>query len=339
MIGWLTNLNNASRIVSINEASRISGISAKALEKDWWVTQTLKIIFNMRYAKYFVFKGGTSLSKGWNLIDRFSEDIDISLNSEAFGINYIDKPSKTFVEQLRRAGCLFTSNELLGALKTEFINSGVSESFYSIEMKPIRQDMPDTDPQTLYINFVSLFDPNPYLPDRIKVEFSVRSLSEPNEKRIMNSLLYKYLPNENYLEEICEVSTIQPQRTLIEKILLLHEEYNREERNKIRTDRMSRHYYDIYQMSKHPFSSVALNDANFIENIIEHRKYYSRLKRFDYNTLRIGQVNIIPDIEILKELKDDYEIMRTEMIYGNPPSFEDIIHQLKNIQQVLNAIN
>lgn len=117
MIGWLKNLNDNSRLLSINEASRISGISAKALEKDWWVTLTLKHVFNTPYAKYFAFKGGTSLSKGWQIINRFSEDIDISLSAEVLGIEYLEAPSKTFVEQLRRAACTFTSNELLQALK------------------------------------------------------------------------------------------------------------------------------------------------------------------------------------------------------------------------------
>lgn len=98
MIGWLKNLNDATRLTSINEASRISGISAKAIEKDWWVTLSLKLAFNLPNAKHFAFKGGTSLSKGWQLIDRFSEDIDISLSSEAVGIAYAEKPSKTFVE-------------------------------------------------------------------------------------------------------------------------------------------------------------------------------------------------------------------------------------------------
>jgi hypothetical protein len=60
MIGWLKNLNDASRLTSINEASRISGISAKAIEKDWWVTLSLKLVFNMPYAKHFAFKGGMS---------------------------------------------------------------------------------------------------------------------------------------------------------------------------------------------------------------------------------------------------------------------------------------
>jgi predicted nucleotidyltransferase component of viral defense system len=337
MISWLKNLNDASRLTSINEASRISGISAKAIEKDWWVTLSLKLVFSTPYAKHFAFKGGTSLSKGWQLIDRFSEDIDISLSSEAVGIAYAKKPSKTFVEQLRRAGCSFTTNELTAALKAEFRNSQVPENLYSIEAEPVRADMPDTDPQTLYVNFISLFDPNPYLPDRVKIEFSVRSLKEPSIKRSMKSLLVTHFPNENYLEKNFEVLTIQPQRTLIEKMLLLHEEYNRDERAKMRTERMSRHYYDLFQLSRQNFSLLTLQDIEFIEEIIEHRKYYSRLKRFDYNTLKRGSICIIPSSDILKAIEQDYEIMKAEMIYGNPPTFEEMIQAMKNLQDEINS--
>jgi predicted nucleotidyltransferase component of viral defense system len=339
MIGWLKNLNDASRLMSLNEASRISGISAKAIEKDWWVTLSLKLVFNTPYAKHFAFKGGTSLSKGWQLIDRFSEDIDISLSSEAVGIAYAESPSKTFVEQLRRAGCSFTSNQLMEALKAEFRNSEVPENLYSIEAEPLRPDMPDTDPQTLYVNFVSLFDPNPYLPDRVKIEFSIRSLKEPSIKRSMRSLLVTHFSNENYIEGNCEVLTILPQRTLIEKMLLLHEEYNRDERAKMRTERMSRHYYDLFQLSRQDFSTSTLQNNEFIEEIIEHRKYYSRLKRFDYTTLKRGSIRIIPSDDILKVLELDYEIMRAEMIYGNPPIFEEIIQEMKNLQNLINSAN
>lgn len=337
MIGWLKNLDDASRLTSINEASRISGISAKAIEKDWWVTLSLKLVFSTPFARYFAFKGGTSLSKGWQLIDRFSEDIDISLSSEAVGIPYIEKPSKTFVEQLRRAGCSFTSQELLEALKVGFQNSEVPENLYSIEAEPVRPDMPDTDPQALYVNFVSLFDPNPYLPDRVKIEFSVRSLKEPSLMRNMSSLLVTHFPNENYKEENFDILTIQPQRTLIEKMLLLHEEYNRDEKSKMRTERMSRHYYDLFQISRLDFSSQTLRDNDFIEEIVEHRMYYSRLKRFDYGTLKRGNICIIPTADILKALELDYEIMRAEMIYGDPPTFSEIIQAMKVLQDEINT--
>ena len=199
--------------------------------------------------------------------------------------------------------------------------------------------MPDTDPQTLYVNYVSLFEPNPYLPDRVKIEFSVRSLKDPSAKRNMNSLLSTHFPNDNYLEQDYEILTILPQRTLIEKILLLHEEYNREEFIKMRTDRMSRHYYDLYQLSKQEFTKATLLDDDFIIDIINHRKYYSRLKKFDYNTLKRGSLNLIPSSDILEALRKDYEIMRAEMIYGDPPSFEEIVLEIQHLQELINKVN
>jgi hypothetical protein len=116
-----------------------------------------------------------------------------------------------------------------------------------------------------------LFDPNPYLPDRVKIEFSVRSQREPNDSRQMHTLLNHYFPNEIYEEETFPVTTIQPNRTLIEKILLLHEEYNREDESKMRTYRMSRHYYDLFRIYQFSEYSKALDNNQFIEDIIQHR--------------------------------------------------------------------
>ena len=120
-------------------------------------------------------------------------------------------------------------------------------------------------------------------------------------------------------------------------MLLLHEEYNRDERGKMRTNRMSRHYYDLFQLGRQDFSSATLKDNDFIEEIIEHRKYYSRLKRFDYSTLKRGSIRIIPSDDVLKALEQDYEIMRAEMIYGHPPTFEEIIQSMKNLQDEINS--
>ena len=333
---WLT-LSKERRIEILNQATELTGLPSVAIEKDWWVTLSIKLLFETKYANYFAFKGGTSLSKGWQLIDRFSEDIDISLSSEAVGMKYQQTPTKTYVEQLRRAGCAFTSNELQEALKSKFIESQVPENLYSIEAEPVRADMPDTDPQSIYVNFISLFDPNPYLRDRVKIEFSVRSMREPSVMRNMKSLLATYFPNANYVEEDVELLTIHPQRTLVEKILLLHEEYNRDERDKMRTERMSRHYYDLFHLGRQDFSSDTMNNESFINEVIEHRKFYSRLKRFDYTTLNPGSISIVPDNEILQALKNDYEVMSSEMIYGNPPTFEEIMQAAKQLEDEFNG--
>jgi predicted nucleotidyltransferase component of viral defense system len=173
MIGWLQNLDDDARRISLNQASLNSGIISKAIEKDWWVTLVLRLLFTSKYATYFVFKGGTSLSKGWGIIDRFSEDIDIALSSDAFGMPCKVKPSKTFVEQLRREGCLFTSNEIVTELRKQLEKLQIPVELYSIEVEAIRNDMPDTDPQTISLNYKSLFEPNPFLPERVKMERSL----------------------------------------------------------------------------------------------------------------------------------------------------------------------
>ena len=336
MIGWLKNLDANSRRVSLTEASRLSGISAKAIEKDWWVTLCLKIIFSTRYANYCTFKGGTSLSKGWSIIDRFSEDIDVALDAGAFGISYIENPSKNFVEKLRRAGCAFTGNELKDALKERFESLQVPSEMYSLEVGDLRSDMPDTDPQTIYINYVSLFDANPYLPDSVKIEFSVRTKGEPNQKCMIASLLNKYFSNQIYEEEVFPVSTILPSRTLIEKILLLHEEYNRDDKSKMRTYRMSRHYYDLYQIVQVPEYYDVLKQKDFIQDIIEHRKSYSRLRHFNYDTLQVGHISLIPSREIIIDLQADYEQMSKEMINGDAPPFTEILQVVAEIQNRFN---
>jgi len=338
MIGWLTNLDEETRRVSITEASRISGIPSKAIEKDWWVTLTLKILFESKYATYFAFKGGTSLSKGWGIINRFSEDIDIALDSEAFGISFKEHPSKNFVEQLRRAGCSFTSNELLNELKADFVKSRVPMNLFSIEAELIRDDIPDTDPQTIYVNYVSLFDPNPYLPDRVKIEFSVRSKREPNENRQISSMLNEHFPSSMYNEEIINVLTVKPQRTLIEKILLLHEEYNRDNISKMRTYRMSRHYYDLYRINRESGFGEILKNTSFIDEVINHRKLYSRLRHFKYESLQIGKISLIPSVEIISALENDYREMSREMMYGNNPTFQEIVEEIKKIQDAFNQI-
>jgi hypothetical protein len=334
MIGWLQNLDDDARRISLNQASLNSGITSKAIEKDWWVTLVLRLLFTSKYATYFVFKGGTSLSKGWGIIDRFSEDIDIALSSEAFGMPCKDKPSKTFVEQLRREGCLFTSNEIVTELKKQVEKLQIPVELYFVEVETIRKDVPDTDPQTIYLNYKSLFEPNPYLPERVKIEFSVRSQDDPSDNREMQTLLNNYFSNEIYGEESFMVKTIQPNRTFIEKILLLHEEYNRKDESKMRTYRMSRHYYDLYRINKE--YSNTLFDVSFIEHIIDHRKFYSRLRHFDYNSLCIGQIAIIPSETILIKLKSDYEEMAKEMMYGTVPTFAEVVDTVKIIQDAFN---
>jgi predicted nucleotidyltransferase component of viral defense system len=109
-----------------------TGMSEKAVEKDWWVTLVLKAVFALPMSQHFVFKGGTSLSKGWKLVERLSEDIDIALAPEAFDKVYKAEPSHSYVKQLKKDGAFFTSSVIASDLYLQLRQMSVPEDLFSI---------------------------------------------------------------------------------------------------------------------------------------------------------------------------------------------------------------
>lgn len=231
MTNWL-NLTDDQRRTSLIQAGINSGIPAKAIEKDWWVTVTLKALFQTQYAKSLIFKGGTSLSKCWELIERFSEDIDIALDSMIFGMAYSERPGPGYLNRLKRRGCAFTSNELKAALELELRNLGIADGVVEIIAGEIKPEMKDKDPQELFVKYTSLY-PNPYLADEVKIEVSVRSILEPFTEMPVNSLLNKFFPNDAYSSETFNVQVVEPHKTFLEKAFPLHEEFYKKDNTKI----------------------------------------------------------------------------------------------------------
>jgi predicted nucleotidyltransferase component of viral defense system len=200
MIGWL-KLTEAQRRAVIDDAEQYSGMRADAIEKDWWVTLTLKALFQSQYSQYIVFKGGTSLSKGWNLIARFSEDIDIALDPRAFNMEYKEAPNGSYLRKLKKAGCSFTSNELLNELTLQCNNLGVPAGMVKIHAATVPATLPDTDPQTIFIAYPSLYEKNEYITHVVKIEVSVRSLAAPFTGIDMQSILNIVNPKEIFGEK------------------------------------------------------------------------------------------------------------------------------------------
>jgi hypothetical protein len=325
-------LTKEQRKAIIDEAEQLSGINAKAIEKDWWVTLTLKALFQSTYSKYLVFKGGTSLSKCWKLIARFSEDIDIALSPEAFGMAYIENPSKSAVGRLKRKGCAFSSNELKTELNNQILALGVPEGMFIAEAAPIPQQFPDTDPQALFIRYPSLYKPNYYIANEIKVESSVRSLQVPYTTVSIRSMLNEINPNPAYNEAPFNVDAVEPRKTFLEKTFLLHEEFGKPDRSKIRFERMSRHLYDLGEIMKTSFGRQALEDFKLYEYLIKHREWYNRISWVDYQSLKPPTLSFIPSDDILHLYRQDYELMQEQMIYGDALPFDDLIDQLKILQ-------
>lgn len=326
--GWLS-LTEQQRLVTLQQASARSGMHIKAIEKDWWVTLCLEALFSTPYAQYCTFKGGTSLSKGWNLIQRFSEDVDIALDPEAFGMTYKAAPSHSFVKKLKRMGCQFTSTLLKAALEEALVSKGVPPGVLAIEAEKIEPDQPDKDPQTLYIRYPSIIDPHPYLKDEVKMEFGVRALKLPFAAIPVQSILSQLFPNPAYAEIPFTVTAAEPRKTLLEKMFLLHEKLSQRYPPIIRGERQSRHLYDIAQLMNTHIGREALQDAALYQVLLEHRRNYMRLKDVDYDTLQYPTLHFVPFIEQVALFREDYAVMQESMIYGPSPDFDELLHQLK----------
>jgi hypothetical protein len=205
--GWL-KVKPERRIEILNLVSNKTGLPAIAIEKDWWVTLTLKACFALNFSKSLVFKGGTSLSKGWGLIERFSEDVDLAIDRNFFG--YSGDISKSQIKNLRKQSCKFISTTFLESLSTQLSEWNVL-SHCKLVAQPVVDS--DKDPQIIEIHYNSLFSHSIYLPQRVLIEISSRSLIEPCTNKEINAILDDNFPGHEFSAVGFNVAAVLPQRT------------------------------------------------------------------------------------------------------------------------------
>ncbi|MDY4874397.1 MAG: nucleotidyl transferase AbiEii/AbiGii toxin family protein [Alloprevotella sp.] len=128
-----------------------------------------------------------------------------------------------------------------------------------------------------------------------------------------------------------------PERTFLEKLFLLHEEFAKP-KDLMRVERMSRHLYDIGQMLKTPIAERAVNDADLYNQVVEHRRTFIGLRSFDYDTLLPATLHIVPPSSVIEQWKTDYENMRLHMIYGESVPFEELIEELASLNAAINKL-
>lgn len=193
-----------------------------------------------------------------------------------------------------------------------------------------------TDPETININYDSVFtfsidgENGLYVLPKVKVEVSGRSMSEPVSEVSLDSMIDQVYPKAPFAEPKFNVRAVLPERTFLEKIFLLHEEFAKP-KDLIRVERMSRHMYDIGQMLKTPIAEKAIHDKQLYRQVVEHRRTFIGLRGFDYDTLYPNALNIVPPASIIKQWEADYENMRLHMIYGESASFEELVNNLKDL--------
>lgn len=305
------------------------GLPMQAVEKDFWVTVILQAVFSLPVAQHLIFKGGTSLSKAWGLISRFSEDIDLAVNPIALGAAEGDLTKKQ-IKKLRKASSLFVSEQLTPMLCAKINEMGMSD-FLNIEAQPNGEgDNTYPEPRQIYIRYQSVFEkPLTYLRPDVVLEVSARSLIEPAMPTHVSCILADYIP----IQPACDavVYTAIPAKTMVEKMFLLHELFSVPGHG-TRAERKSRHLYDLYQMMQQDFAQEAITNDALWESIRHHREVFTSVQGVDYSGDVRQRICLLPREDIVAIWQSDYETMRSSMIHGSAPTWDELIEQITILQ-------
>ncbi|TRW25965.1 nucleotidyl transferase AbiEii/AbiGii toxin family protein [Flavobacterium zepuense] len=327
---WL-QLTEKRRLEILNLASNRTGLPAQAIEKDWWVTIVLHAIFSSEYAPYLIFKGGTSLSKAYNLIQRFSEDIDLAIDRDF--LNFKGELSKSQIKKLRKASGQFIVGPFRNALDQRLQEMQIPKELYTLKTDEHVDDT--SDPHTIELEYNTIVEQGDYLPQRVLIEIGARSLTEPAENKTIQSILDETFPEQPFTEQVFDVTVVVPTKTFLEKVFLLHEEFSKPF-DKIRFVRLSRHLYDLEKLMDHEFGIEALNDIELFATIVAHRSTYNIVRGISYERHTHQLLNFIPPNEVIELWRQDYQEMRENMFYGETLEFDQIILRLRELNKRFN---
>ena len=329
-----TDLSAKDRLFILDQVNGRTNYDQQTIEKDWWVTQVLRVLFAQPYAEHLSFKGGTSLSKAWNLIERFSEDIDIAISREYLG--FAGELSRTQVsDKLRRAACSFVREKLQKDVQEGLIALGIPADQFKVHVNIT--SISTTDPEIIHIDYQSVLPNSEYIGHTVKVEVSGRSMREPVQTILLQSQIDEFLPQSIIAQPVFEVNVVRPERTFLEKVMLLHEEFAKPT-SEVRTERMSRHLYDLERMLHTDIAERALSDEQLYRAVLEHRRKFIGLKGFDYDSLYPGRLSLEIPEDVLPLWRKDYENMRQSMIYGQSVSFDELLNEIKALNDRIHAL-
>ena len=330
---WLKLTEQTKRNIFAETAKSI-GLTDAAVEKDWWVVRTLEMVFDTSIAPYTVFKGGTSLSKAWGLIDRLSEDIDLALDRKFLGFNKEDNEmTGSQVSKLRKDSFKYISISFFSEISEKFAANGFDN--VTIQLGEIKDA--DQDPLTIEMYYPAITDPIPYLQPKVLIEVGCRSMMEPFNDRKFLSLIGEKFKGRDFADVNITIPTVNPQRTFLEKIFLLHEEFQRPI-EQIKIERKSRHLYDLEKLMDTDFALAALNNKELYQAIVEHRKYLTPIRGINYTNHSPDKINPIPPDEIIGEWEKDYIAMQQSMLYNPSLSFDKLMARIKELKIRINNI-
>ena len=323
-------------------ASRLDTLPSY-VEKDFWVCLVLDALYNRLSGGHpkLLFKGGTSLSKAFGLIRRFSEDIDLVVYRDDLGFAGDRDPAVAGNLSNKRRAALFKE---LGAACSGYILGDLAIALATLfgeitEGCRVGPDRDDVDGQTLFIEYPTLYsrDDMAYVVPRVRIEAGARSALDPNLSCTIAPYVAEELPDWSF--DVGNVRVMAPERTYWEKLLILHGVhcgYRDAQRLPADRDRISRHYYDAAMIASTDLGSSALSNIDLLDAVRNHNlvAFRQAWKRFEEAVP--GSVRLVPQAELRRVIERDYGAMQG-MILGDVPEFGWVMEQLQHAEAAIDA--
>lgn len=321
-------LSGKDRQELFRETAANRGMTETIAEKDFWVVFILyKIFSDKRLNKILILKGGTSLSKVFNLIGRFSEDIDLILDwreltkEDPFKERTSKAQQTKFNEKLNEDAKAYINDILLPII------SEIADPF------SCKCAIDSKDGFNINITYPASFR-DAYIMPQILLEIGPLAQSAPSESYPIKSYAAEEFPD-IFEKKACNVTAIMAERTFWEKATILHQEANRPT-NKSLPSRYSRHYYDLAVMAQSSAKNKALKNLGLLKEVVDFKNKFYPSSWARYDEAKPGSMKLLPQNNRIKELEKDYKAMG-KMIFGNELSFTEILKRLKALEEEINA--
>lgn len=328
----IARLPKEERLILFRNTAANCGLSEGIVEKDFWVCWTLDYLFHQSpWTKHLAFKGGTSLSKSFDLIHRFSEDIDLILDWRLLESAQKDpwaQRSKNQQDKLNKA--LNAETEVF--LREQFVPR-LQEDFAQLLVDEFQIEVDEHETQTVNFTYPKLFGEDSILP-MVRLEIGALAAWTPTtQSEIISYAAQQY--GRIFQNPSTSVLTVMPERTFWEKVTILHKEAFRTNGNF--PARYSRHYYDLFCMDASPVKAAAFGNLDLLARVVTFKDRFYPAGNAHYDLAKPGSMRLLPPEDCLPVLRDDYAHMRN-MLFGEIPSFEEIMTCIARLEKEINSL-
>lgn len=330
-------LSTDERRLYIEQAAIQRNVSPVIMEKDFWVCWLLGILFASEFADALVFKGGTSLSKVFRAIDRFSEDIDLSLSPAFLGLPETEITNRTqggkWMKNAEAMCEVAVQSQIMPKLEELVLDVlGKNEQIRFEFLK----DPNSNSPVILFHYPLSQPTGFSYIKRSVKLEFGSLTDQQPTGRHPITPWIAEVFPKV-FPDWRCEVIALEIERSFWEKATILHAEYYRPS-DKPMPDRFSRHYADTAMLKNHPQAIKAINDHALQKKVVLWKSQFYGSAWANYDLAKPGTFRLVPRTERLPALRRDYQLMRDMYLTEPVVTFDDILSILSDLEHHINLI-